>query len=199
MTEHGLVDCLRENNIEKREYTWFKRNPVKKARLYYFLISDNLYTDITETKILPGYRTDHSLILIAIKFGKFKKGISYWKFNNSSLKEQEFINEIKQVIYETKAHFASDINSNADINAISPVSIKFTIDDQLSFETLLLNIRGKCISYSSYRKKKQIHEENHILKQIEILEKQIAINFEVLEEQKRRLLEIRKKNMEGVF
>lgn len=90
MSEFNLMDCWRENNIEKREYTWFKRNPIKKARLDFFLISDNLYTDLDSSKILPGYRSDHSLIMISLDFGKFQKGRSYWKFINSLLKDEVY-------------------------------------------------------------------------------------------------------------
>ena len=62
ISECNLIDCWREQNIEKLEYTWFRRNPIKKARLDYFLISENLFVDLDNVKILPGYRTDHSMI-----------------------------------------------------------------------------------------------------------------------------------------
>lgn len=94
--DFNLIDCWRENNLESKQYTWFRKNPIKKARLDFFLLSETLYTDINCTKILPGYRTDHSLIYIELKFGKFKKGISYWKFNNSLLKDHRYVEEIKK-------------------------------------------------------------------------------------------------------
>ena len=34
--QNSLIDVLREMNVEKSEYTWFRRNPIKKARLDYF-------------------------------------------------------------------------------------------------------------------------------------------------------------------
>ena len=30
MTNYNLIDCWRENNIESKEYTWFRKNPIKK-------------------------------------------------------------------------------------------------------------------------------------------------------------------------
>jgi exonuclease III len=33
MSEFNLMDCWRENNLEKREYTWFRQNPIKKHAL----------------------------------------------------------------------------------------------------------------------------------------------------------------------
>lgn len=37
MIEQDLIDCWREQNLEAQQYTWFKKNPVKKARLDFFL------------------------------------------------------------------------------------------------------------------------------------------------------------------
>ena len=34
--QNSLIDVWREMNVEKKEYTWFKRNHIKKARLDYF-------------------------------------------------------------------------------------------------------------------------------------------------------------------
>lgn len=55
----NLVDVWRELNLEKRQYTWRKKNTNKQARLDFFLISENLFTDVDHACILPGYRTDH--------------------------------------------------------------------------------------------------------------------------------------------
>ena len=79
-------DCWRENNIEKDNILGLGKS-YQKARVDFFLISDQLYTDVNSTKILPGYRTVHYLILMSLEFGKFKKGNSYWKFNNSLLRD----------------------------------------------------------------------------------------------------------------
>ena len=65
LIEYNLIDCWRESHLEEKEFTWFRRNPVKKARLDFFLISENLYTDMEGSKILPGYRTDHSDLFVS--------------------------------------------------------------------------------------------------------------------------------------
>ena len=42
-----------------------------------------------------------------------------------------------------------------NIKNIDNSDLQFTIDDQLFLETLLMEIRGKSISYASYRKKEK--------------------------------------------
>ena len=76
LTELSLIDVWRELNIEKNQYTWRRKNPVKQARFDFFLISETLFTDVDEANILPGYKTDHSIILLSLDFGKFQKGHS---------------------------------------------------------------------------------------------------------------------------
>ena len=108
MYENDLIDCWRDQNIELRRYTWFKKNPIKKARLDFFLISNYLYSSVNDCFILPGYRTDHSLIVLTLDLVKFKKGNSYWKFNNSLLKDKQYVDEINALIINIKHQYASE-------------------------------------------------------------------------------------------
>ncbi len=63
MNEMNLFDAWRELNMEKRMYSWHKKNSNKQARLDFFLISDIFGTDLQDSKILPGYRSDHSICI----------------------------------------------------------------------------------------------------------------------------------------
>ena len=200
IAEFDLIDCWREQNQEKLEFTWFRKNPIKKARLDYFLISETLYTDLDNVKIKPGYRTDHSMMYIKFEFDKFIRGKSYWKMNNSLLKDKEYVKQIKEVIQNVKTQYASPVqDSEKSINDISIKDLKLDINDQLFFEILLLEIRGKTIQYSSYKKKCQVKEEETILNEIERLEKETDINYDLLDEKKKEIFEIRKKKLEGAF
>ena len=79
-----------------------EKNPVKQARLDYFLLPNSL-TDIVETiDIKPGYRSDHSIVEMQININKFSQGSGIWKFNNSLLKNQDYLNLINKVIIEEK-------------------------------------------------------------------------------------------------
>ena len=51
ITQNNLIDIWREMNMEKNKYTWFRRNPINKAPLDYFLISQDLLIDVNETGI----------------------------------------------------------------------------------------------------------------------------------------------------
>ena len=97
---------------------------------------------VIDAEIIPGYRTDHSGITL---------GKGYWKFNNTLLKDNEYVTLIKNTIEDVKKTY---VNNRNDVN-IANDEIQFNINDQLFLETLLMMIRGNTIKYSSEKKKKK--------------------------------------------
>ena len=60
-----------------KKYTWRRLNPTKRqARLGYFLDSDPLFSFVAYSDIVPGYRTDHSGIIIKFKLQENGRGES---------------------------------------------------------------------------------------------------------------------------
>ena len=99
--------------------------------------------------ILPGYRTDHSFIVLILDPVEFTKGNSYWKFNNSFLKDHYYISEINNLIEYVRHRYTSEIQaSDANQELISDSDIILNINYVLFFETVLVEIRGKSIAYS---------------------------------------------------
>ena len=164
MEENNLVDVWRVMNEDVGAYTWKRMNPVRKqARLDYFLITETCLEYVMETNIIPGYRTDHSSILLKLKFINNERGRGYWKFNNSLLKNKDYIKLIKDTIQEVKDTYKTNNEENNN-------NIEFIINDQLFLETLIMTIRGDTIQFGSFNKKKDIEKENKLEKDIKKLE-----------------------------
>lgn len=89
MLELVLTDVWREGNPDCKRYTWRRPSPFQQSRLDYFLMSDYLFWYFEDADIIPGYRTDHSLITLKLKFGKDVKQNTFWKFNTSLLKDKK--------------------------------------------------------------------------------------------------------------
>lgn len=198
--KHNLEDAWRIHHQDTHQYTWFCSNPVKKARLDFFLVSTELMAFVEKTSIKPGYRTDHSIIDITLKFDNFKRQKGFWKFNNSLLWDKQYIEKVKISIEETKQQYAAFPYEPDAIHTIKPEEIEFIIDDQIFFELLLLNIRGITIAYSSARKKEKDSRERFLEKEIEKLE---TSNLEsqniLLFQYKEELEELRKEKIKGLF
>ena len=61
---------------------------------------------------------------------------------------------LKKLLKKTKEQYAALLYDRSTLSEIDDLVIHFTINDQLFLETLLIEIRGKTITYASYRKKK---------------------------------------------
>ena len=86
-------------------------------------------TYVNDTKIISGYRTDHSIITLQLDFDNFRKGSSYWNINNSLLKDPEYVKLIKEKISQVKQHYI--IEEQILSRNIPNKEIVFDIDYQL--------------------------------------------------------------------
>ena len=109
-----------------------------------------------ESIIQESYRSDHSVVLLDISFVHFKKGNPLWKHNNALLHDSEYLKVINDKINEVKKQYALQVYNLENIKDIPDDQIQFTINDQLFLETLLMELRGKSISYSCYKKKEKV-------------------------------------------
>ena len=93
------------------------------------------------------------MIILDISFVQFQKGKPLWKHNNSLLNDKDYIEIINNKIDKVKKKYALPVYNMDQINNIPDDQIQFVINDQLFLETLLMELRGKLISFSSYKKK----------------------------------------------
>ena len=203
MENLDLVDIFRKVYPSKRAYSWRKFNTIQQGRLDYILLSDSLIEKVGNVDIIPGYRSDHSIVTVSlIDLNLKNKTRSYWKFNNSLLKDKIYVDSIKQTILNVKKQYALPIYNFDEIQNIPNELLGFSISDQLFFETLLLEIRGKTISYSIAKKRKEDQEELKLEKKIEQLEGDSNLNYVGmldLEDCKLRLRELRENKIRGLM
>lgn len=197
--DYNLVDPFRELNDEMKRYTWRKPTPLKQARLDFFLISESLMPSVQNFEIQPSYRTDHSTIVLSLQINEFIKGKGLWKFNNSLLKDMNYIEAVKKCINNVKEQYMLPIYDLEFVNATESNNIQFTISDQLFLEMLLMEIRGKTIAYSSYKKKQNLLREENLQEEIRELEREPTLNLDKIEEKKTELQNIRKEKIQGVM
>ena len=198
MTDINLSDIYRELNPTCKRYTWRKRNPIKQGRLDFFLITNTMADLIKECDIKAGYRSDHSIITMDILLNNFSQGKGTWKFNNSLLMNQEYLNMVNMLIKEEVAKYAVPVYSS-DYIGNSPDNISFTIEDELFLEVLFLRIRGETIKFASQIKKEVNRNEKELLNDIETLESNDNLqNFNsLLLDKKKQLQKIRENKIKG--
>ncbi len=155
------------------------------ARLDFFATSSDYLSKLNKTDIKIGNRTDHSLIYLEVNLGQEERGRGYWKFNISLLRDIDYVNMIKTIIQEVKDSYKDNIQEG-DITCIK---------EQILLEMIKLKVRGKSISYSSFKKKNAMQREQELQDEIELLEKcegqNLLENSDVLEDKRVELESIR--------
>lgn len=141
--EFELVDPWRSNYPQLRRYTWRQKTPIKQSRLDFFLVSPDIFTETQKVDITTGYRTDHSLINLTIGSNINTRGKGFWKFNTSLLKDPTYVDIVKTCISDVITQYNQRNQLATDEN------VKLTIDDQLFFDVLKMEIRGRTIKYCS--------------------------------------------------
>ncbi|CAG2224184.1 E3.1.11.2 [Mytilus edulis] len=107
MHDLDLLDIWRLQHPFEKRYSW--RGPNRKqSRLDYFMITSDIEAFVISSDIGISYRSDHSLILINLKFSSQIRGKGTWKFNDSLLKETEFIEKVKGDIKTVIEEYESD-------------------------------------------------------------------------------------------
>ena len=203
LVDMELIDIHREMYPDKREYTWRRFNSTQEGRLDYFLVSEELSHKINLSEILPGYRSDHKIVCLGLNLHPSStKNRQYWKFNNSLLKDPTYVALVKKIISETKTQYVIPIYDFNNLDNIPNDEIQFVIDDQLFFETLLLEIRGRTVSYACHKKKENRRVEDRLVAEITILDKKenkTDDDFENLKTKNLELEQLRNLKIQGMM
>ena len=149
--ENNLFDTFRELHPSQRRYTWRRKNPLKQSRLDFFLVTENIVNLIKKSKIETGYKSDHSIVTLILAMDNFVHGKSLWKHNNSLLTDAEYLKTINSKIQEIKKQYCLPVYNHDAIDEIPDEELQLVINDQLFLETIMMEIRGKSISYASYK------------------------------------------------
>jgi exonuclease III len=155
--EFELVDIWRLRHPTLRRFTRRERSigGYVQSRLDYWLISKHLEYVVVKTDILPGRRSDHSLISLKIELqNRDRRGKGFWKLNTSLLKDELYLKQMRDCISECKEKY-NDLE-----------------DKRLLWDVTKCEIRSKTISYACHKSKinKQMEKElTDRVKELEIL------------------------------
>ena len=105
MEKFELIDVWCEVYPEKWGYTRRKFNASEQGHLNYFLISDQILPEIQGIKINPSYCSHRAFVSLELKTENRKSGKEFWKFNNSLLKDKNYIVVIKRLIFDLKKQY----------------------------------------------------------------------------------------------
>uniref|UniRef100_A0A3B3I4T3 Reverse transcriptase domain-containing protein n=1 Tax=Oryzias latipes TaxID=8090 RepID=A0A3B3I4T3_ORYLA len=138
MNDLGLCDAWRSCHPSTKGFTFFSPVHHSQSRLDYLLVSNSLLKEIKSSNIHPIIISDHAPVSVTISREVPRPSGSTWRFNTSLLKDQEFIEFFKK-------EWATFLEFN-DTSEISP---------SILWEAAKAVMRGKIISYSTHKKRKE--------------------------------------------
>ena len=93
-----LIDIWRMRHPKQFRYTWMSNDSKIGSRIDYFLISESLSTSVVKCDIGFGFKSDHSLISLALVKSLAKRGPGFWKLNTSLLTDANNVEIIRKEI-----------------------------------------------------------------------------------------------------
>ena len=152
-----LVDAWRVLNPDVRKFTWRQKQPEVHCRLDFFLVSQSFLSNVTFADILPGFKTDHSMITLNISLHTNPRGRGFWKLNTSLLTNTDYIDLIKMTILQTQKEYENDPTTNP----------------ALLWDMIKLKVREKSIIFAAGKKRQTVHREQMLEEKIASLEKEL--------------------------
>ena len=189
LEEHDLYDVWRMFHPQEKEFTWSKKYPFIARRLDYVLMNDELFDKTIESYLISIPYSDHRGCVALIKIANIERGPGMWKFNNSLLKDIEYVTGINSLIGKHTSGIEEDS------------------DSQMEWELLKVKIKDFSQNYSRL---KSTNNKNMLMKLYQQLGKvdsalssnphsivlqnekqQIAVKIEIMERQKIHAAQVR--------
>ena len=113
---------------------------------------------MTNSDILTGFKTDHSLVTIKLALHSNPIGSGFWKLNTSLLEEDEFVKQIKKkTIKAVQEEYQEDNTVNA----------------ALTWEMIKLKVGEQSMMYAKTKQTNMSRIEEELEKTINLLQKEI--------------------------
>ena len=95
-----LCDVWRIHNPDKKQYSWMKleKKRTLASRIDYALVSQNIIQNIENVTYIPGIKTDHSAVFVALDLIGYDRGKGYWKMNTKYLRDEEYVKEMNVLL-----------------------------------------------------------------------------------------------------
>ena len=131
-----------------------------KSRIDYFLLAKNFPKSMKKTEVNPLIAPDHNAIYISLFWScEFPRGHGLWKFNNTFLRDEEYVELVRETYSNTLNYYRHLTNKS------------------LLWELIKMEIRNATISYAKYKTKASRDQVEVIRHQLEQLDHTICNNF----------------------
>ena len=99
MEELDLPDIYRQFHADTKSFTFETKNSKLKSRIDFFLVCRPISYNVKRTEVRSSIAQDHKAIFLGMELqSELERGPGKWKFNNTLLEDQDYI-DLKNFIY----------------------------------------------------------------------------------------------------
>ena len=148
-----LLDIQRVRHPKVNKYSYESKALKVRSRIDFFLIAKNLTKYVQKVDIHPSIAPDHWTISLSLQWSKeVPRGPGFWKFNNTLLNDDNYIQQIRRTFPETRAKY------------------EYIQDKRTLWELLKMELRSVTISYAKGKAKETNKREYAIKDELEKLD-----------------------------
>lgn len=87
-----------------------------------------MVANVIDVKLYPPLQSDHSIVVLTIRTHEEHRGRGYWKFNNSLLKDTDYINITQNLLSDfLSLHGLDPSSQRKELSTIRKVTVKYFI------------------------------------------------------------------------
>ena len=151
-----LTDVWRTFYRNDSDFTWSRTNPFIARRLDYCLMTSQLLSSCVSCEHISMPNSDHKAIAIELKESTFLRGPGYWRFNNSFLKNTDFVDKMNNLLDQ---YTSNEVSANTSMIE--------------KWELCKVEIRNFCTEFGKVLACKKRNEESQLYAQMLSTEKQL--------------------------
>ena len=111
MEELDLLDIYRQFHADTKSFTYETKNSKLKSGIDFFLVSRPISYNVKRSEVRSSIAPDHEAIFLGMELqSALKRGPGTWKFNNTLLEDQDYIDLIN-FIYPRTLEKYKDVES----------------------------------------------------------------------------------------
>ena len=96
MDDIGLIDVFRKLYSNERSFTYESKSLKVRSRIDFFLVSKSVENWVIKTNTKVSNVLDHKAVVLDLKILSEKRGPGLWKFNNSLVEDNEYVELIEE-------------------------------------------------------------------------------------------------------
>ena len=103
--KYEMQDVWRVRNPDEKVFSWNRDHPYTASRIDFMLCNNGLINKCVDIMYQGTFFSDHKALICELKVSNENRGEGYWKFNESLLNDELFVQTVKDIIIQAHVKY----------------------------------------------------------------------------------------------